>query len=98
MKIKVKIGKKREAKHGIRHINLAFPNSLLKSRLTVKIIRQGLKKEIEKGKKLAISPDYIDYKFVKTLYVCLKSVIKRYGHFNLVEVDAADGTKVIIGI
>ena len=98
MKIKVRLGKNDEEKHRIRRINLAFPNSLLKSRLAVKIIKSGMEREQEKGKKLAVSPDYISRDLLKTLYGCLKRVIKEQGHFNLIEVDASDGTKVIIRI
>lgn len=102
MKIKVKIGKKREEKHGLKHgirrINLALPNSMLKSRLAVKIIRNGLQSDIDKGKKPVISPDYFTRERLKVFYNCLKQVIKRHGHFNLVEVRSADGTTVIIRI
>lgn len=103
MKIKVKIGKEREEKHGLKHgirrINLALPNSILKSRLAVKIIRSGLENKTEEtGKPPIISPDYITRERLKTFYKCLKGVIKQNGHFNLVEVDSSDGTKVIIRI
>lgn len=98
MRIKVKIGKNCREKHGIRRISLAFPNSLIKTRLAVKIIRSGMEREAEKGKKSVISPDYITRERLKVFYRCLKTVIKRHGHFNLVEVDASDGTKVVIRI
>lgn len=96
MRIKVKVGKTREKKRGIRRINLAFPNALIKTRLAVKIIRSGLESRQEEGKPPIISPDYITRERLKAFYDCLKNVIKQRGHFNLVEVDAADGTKVII--
>lgn len=102
MKIKVNIGKDREKKHGlkhgIRHINLAFPNAMLKSRLAVKIIRSGLESKSDEGKPPVIPPDYVTRDRLKVFYKCLKSVIKRQGHFNLVEVHSSDGTKVIIRI
>lgn len=102
MKIKVKIGKRREEKHGLKHgirrINLVFPNALLKSRLAVKIIRSGIESENAKGKSVAIDPDSITRDLLKTCYKCLKQVIKEQGHFNLVEVSSCDGTEVIIRI
>ena len=98
MKIKVKIGKRREKKHVIRRINLVFPNALLKSRLAVKIIRSGIESENAKGKSVAIAPDFITHDLLKTCYKCLKQVIKEQGHFNLVEVSSCDGTEVIIRI
>lgn len=102
MKIKVKLGKERERKHGskygIRRINLAFPNAILKSRLTVKIIRKGIESNAEDGKTPIISPEYFNREIMTALYKCLKTVIKTKGHFNLLEVDASDGTKVIIRI
>lgn len=102
MKIKVKIGKKREEKHGLKHgirrINLVFPNSLIKTRLAVKIIRSGIESKAEEGKTPIISSDYITRDLLKTFYMCLKRVVKQRGHFNLVEVDSSDGTKVIIRI
>lgn len=100
MKIRVKIGKERERKHGlkrgIRRIRLAVPNSLIKSRLAVKIIRSGMESNAGEGKKPLISPDYITRARLKKLYACLKQVIKNHGHFNLVEVHSSDGTTVII--
>lgn len=103
MKIKVKIGKEREDKHGlkrgIRRIYLALPNSFIKSRLAVKIIRNGLESKAEEnGNPPVISPDFITRDRLKTFYKCLKGVIKQNGHFNLVEVHSSDGTKVIIRI
>lgn len=102
MRIKVKIGKQREKKHGLKHgirrINLAFPNSLIKTRLAVKVIRSGMESKAEEGKTPVISPDYVTRERLKIFYKCLKTVIKKHGHFNLVEVDASDGTKVIIRI
>lgn len=102
MKIKVKVGKEREEKHGLKHgirrIYLALPNALLKSRLAVKIIRSGLESNTEDGKPPVISPDYITRERLKMFYKCIKGVIKQNGHFNLVEVDSSDGTKVIIRI
>lgn len=97
MKIKVKIGE-REGKRGIKHIYLALPNSLIKSRLAVKIIRSGLKSKSDEGKPPIISPDFITRDLLKTVYKCLKTVIKRHGHFNLVDVNSSDGTKVIIRV
>ena len=96
MTIRVKVGKDRREKHKLKHINLVLPNALLKSRLTAKIIRKGIESQAEEGKIPVISPDYVNCKLLKTFYGCLKTVIKRNGHFNLVEVDAADGTKVLI--
>ena len=102
MKINVKIGKKREEKHGLKHgirrINLAFPNSMLKSRLAVKIIRGNMNRQADNGKPPVISPDYFTRERLKVFYNCLKQVIKQHGHFNLVEVRSADGTTVIIRI
>lgn len=98
MKIKVRIGKKREEKHGLRRINLAFPNALIKSRLAVKIIRNGMESNKTEDKPPVISPDYITRDLLKKLYVCLKQVVKKLGHFNLVEVESSDGTKVVIRI
>lgn len=96
MKIKVIIGKKREEKYGLKRITLLFPTSLLKSRLAVSIIRNGLKREKDKGKYPVISPDYITRDLLRTIYSSLKYVIKQHGHFDLIEVDAADGTEVRI--
>lgn len=98
MKIKVKVGKNRREKHGLKHISLALPNSMLKSRLMVKIIRKGIESKAEEGKTPVVSADFVNHALLKTLYQCLKTVIKQNGHFNLVEVDASDGTKVIIRI
>ncbi|MCX4286211.1 MAG: hypothetical protein OSJ68_02795 [Clostridia bacterium] len=98
MKIKVKIGKDRREKRGLKRINLAVPNSLLKSRLAVKIIRKGIESKAEEGKTPVISPDYVNHKLLKQLYGCLKTVIKNNGHFNLVEVNASDGTSIVIRI
>lgn len=100
MKIKVRIGRKREEKHGLKHgirrINLAFPNALIKSRLAVKIIRNGMQSNTQENKPPLISPDYITRELLKMFYKCLKSVIQQHGHFNLVEVHSSDGTTVII--
>ncbi len=98
MKIKVKIGKDRREKRGLKRINLAVPNSLLKSRLAVKIIRKGIESKAEEGKTPVISPDYVNHKLLKKLYGCLKTIIKNNGHFNLVEVNASDGTSIVIRI
>lgn len=98
MKIKVKLGKDRREKHTLKRITLAFPNAMLKSRLMVKIIRKGIESKTEEGKTPVVSADFVNHALLKTLYKCLKAVIKQNGHFNLVEVDAADGTKVIITI
>lgn len=98
MRIKVKLGKQRKEKHSIRRINLIFPNSFFKSRLAVKIIRQGIENNEKQGSAVVIPPEYINRQLLKTLYAALKGVIKSYGHFNIVEVDAADGTKVIIRV
>ena len=98
MRIRVKTGKNGKQKRGIRRINLVVPNSLVKSRLAVKIIRKGLECNQEEDKTPIISPDYITRDLMKTFYKCLKDVIKLHGHFNLVEVSASDGTKVIIRI
>lgn len=97
MRIKVKLGEKEKQKHRIKRLNLIFPNSLLKSRLAVKVIRDNLSRN-EDGKTPIISPDYITHDLVKSLYKCLKTTIKQQGHFNLVEVDSSDGTKVLIRI
>ena len=100
MRINVKLGeeRKKQGKLKIRRINLVFPNAVLKSRLALKVIRKGIENKREKGKSPVISSDYITYDLAKKLYKCLKTVIKANGHFNLVEVDSADGTKVIIRI
>ena len=98
MKIKVKVGKNRREKHGFKRISLALPNSLLKSRLMLKIIRKGIESNAKDGKTPVISADFVNRDLLNTLYKCLKTVIKRNGHFNLVEVDSSDGTKVIIRI
>ena len=99
MRVKVDIGKNGKGKRGlIRHIRLAFPNSFLKSRLAVKIIRSGIESNAQKGKTPIISSEYVTRDLLKTFYKCLKQIIEQHGHFNLVEVDASDGTKVIIRI
>lgn len=100
MKIKVKIGKKREEKHGlkrgIRHISIVLPNCLLKSRLAFRIIRSGIERNEKQEKSPVISADFVTRDFLKKIYGCLKTVIRQQGHFNLVDVESADGTKVII--
>lgn len=102
MKIKVKIGKEREKKHGLKHgirrIYLALPNYMIKTRLAVKIIRDGLKSKSDNGKPPIISPDYVTRERLAIFYKCLKHVIKQHGHFDLINVSASDGTKVVIRI
>lgn len=98
MKIKVKTGRNGEEKKRVRRIYLVLPNSMLKSRLAAKIIREGAKRREEDGKPAVVSFDCVTRELLKTLYKSLKTVIKQNGHFNLVEVEAADGTKVLIRI
>ena len=88
MRLKIRIGKEHREKGGIRRFGLILPNSLIKSRLFA----------IEEGKTTVISPDYLTRERLKVFYKCLKTVIKKHGHFNLVEVSSPDGTKVIIRI
>ena len=98
MRLKIRIGKEHREKGGIRRFGLILPNSLIKSRLFAKIIGKGLESRIEEGKTTVISPDYLTRERLKVFYKCLKTVIKKHGHFNLVEVSSPDGTKVIIRI
>ena len=96
MRLKIRLGKDHREKGGIRRLGLILPNSLVKSRLLVKIIRRGLQSEVDKGKTPVISSDYFTRERLTLFYNCLKQVIKQHGHFNLVEIHSADGTKVII--
>lgn len=98
MRLKIKIGKEHREKGGIRRFGLILPNSMLKSRLIVKIIQSGLKSQADQGKAPLISPDYVTRERLKIFYKCLKDVIKYCGHFDLVNVSSPDGTKVIIRI
>lgn len=96
MRLKIRLGKDHREKGGIRRFGLILPNSLLKSRLMVNIIRRGIQSDIDKGKTPVIFPEFITREHLTVLYNCLKTVIKRHGHFNLVEIRSDDGTKVII--
>lgn len=96
MRLKIRLGKDHREKGGIRRLGLILPNSMIKSRFVVKIIRKGLQSDVDKGKKPVISPDYFTRERLKMFYKCLSTVIRKHGHFNLVEVHSSDGTKVVI--
>lgn len=98
MRLKIRLGKNHRKKGGLRRFGLALPNSLIKTRLAVKIIRDGLKSKYDDGKSPIISPEYITRERLKIFYDCLKSVIKRHGHFNLVEMHSLDGTEILIRV
>ena len=40
----------------------------------------------------------ISYKQIREMYASLKRIIKTNGHFNLVEVEKADGSKILIKV
>ena len=89
------------------NIRLWLPTSLLKSRLGYNIVKQALKNNYENKKKKELPDDEtqckecempISREQVRDLYATLMRVIKECGHFNLVEVNSADGQKVLIRV
>ena len=90
------------------NLRLWLPTSLLRGRLGYSIVKQALKNNYEKQGKDEELPDGcgkqkefempLSRKQVKEMYKALRRVIKTQGHFNLVEVESADGEKVLIRV
>ena len=84
------------------NIRLLLPTSLLKSRIGYQILSHGVKKishGVEKNAKNdenTVPPLTREQQL--TIYAAIKHAIKTRGHFNLVEIESADGSKVIIRI
>ena len=90
------------------NIRLWLPTSLLKGRIGYSIVKQALKNNYEKQRKSNASLDReVEHKEfempisraqVREMYAALRRVIKQNGHFNVVEVESADGEKVLIRV
>lgn len=103
MKIKILVPKNCAAREGKKHgvrLSLVFPNALLKSRLAFKIIKRDLeRRQKESPEKLPVlSADSVDHAVIRKTYSALKTVLKNNGHFVFVDVQSADGVRVLIKI
>ena len=72
-------------------ISFTIPNSLIFGKLSKAIIMYSIKSNTTH------IPD-IDYNQITKLLDGLKSYIKKYGHFDLVDIESSDGTSVKISI
>ncbi|MCH5159384.1 MAG: hypothetical protein J1F66_00860 [Clostridiales bacterium] len=93
------------------NIHLWLPTSLLKSRICYHILQNGVRKNAKNAEistreqeenvpKLPTQQKTvcISRKQQLDMYKALRQVIKTRGHFNIVEVESADGQKVLIRV
>ena len=77
---------------GPKHLTLHFPLAFIKTKLASKIMVSAMK---ETDVNVDISEIHGD---IKNAYGLIKQEVKRRGHFNIIEIDSADGEKVIIRV
>ena len=93
---------------GVR-LSLWFPLSMLKSRIGYKVIEHSIaentKRQLTKSAEQEQLRSQIDEKQssltheqVVEMYRILRQCVKQHGHFNIFEVESADGEKVIIRV
>ena len=81
------------------NIRLWLPTSLLKTRIFYHILRNGVEKNEKNDKnETRFRFTFQSRKQQLEAYAVLKRAIRQHGHFNLVEVDNADGEKVLIRV
>lgn len=74
------------------NIHLWLPTSLLKSRIGYNVVKNMLRHN-QTESAMPISREQ-----VVEMHTVIKRAIKEHGHFNLVEVESADGQKVLIRV
>lgn len=75
------------------NIRLWFPLSIVKSRIGYKAVN-----DVMVGKSDKESDNSLSREQVAEVYNILKRCVNNNGHFNLIEVESADGEKVLIRV
>ena len=77
---------------------LWLPTSLLKGRIGYAIVKRALQGNDDEGEQSRKREVVVTRAQVKEMYAVLRRTIKERGHFNVVDVQTADGEKVLIRV